>query len=57
MIKRPLHLIFVLQVYKSVESLEEEEDFFGVTCTFLTSSQLYLGLLTFLARYLVIKKN
>ena len=27
MIKKPLHLIFALQVYKSLVSLEEEEKF------------------------------
>ena len=37
------------QVYKSMESLEDEEDFLGVICTFLTSSQLYIGLFKFLA--------
>ena len=36
------------QAHKSVQSLEEEEDFLGVICTFLTSSQLYIGLFKFL---------
>ena len=58
MIQRPSHLISVLQVYICVESLQEEEDFLGNTCTFLTSSQLYLGLFKFLERnLLVIKEN
>ena len=31
MLKRSLYLVFVLQIYVSVESLEEKEDFLGVT--------------------------
>lgn len=58
MIQRPSHLISVLQVYICVESLQEDEDFLGIICTFLTSSQLYLGLFKFLERnLLVIKEN
>ena len=34
MIKISLHLSFVLQIRAFVESLEEEEDFLGVICTF-----------------------
>lgn len=58
MIKRLSHLISVLQVYIRVELLQEEEDILGIICTFLTSSQLYLGLFKFLERnLLVIKEN
>ena len=34
MIRRSFYLVFVLQIYHFVESLEEEEDFLGVLCTF-----------------------
>ena len=33
-IKRSLYLIFILQIYVSVESLEEEEHFLGVIYAF-----------------------
>ena len=49
MIKRSLKLILVLYIYRSVESLEEEEVFLRVVefCLFLMSCQLYRGLICF----------
>ena len=32
MLKNSLYLIFVLQIYRSMESIKEEEDFLGVIC-------------------------
>ena len=40
MLKNSLYLIFVLQIYRSMESIKEEEDFLGVIC------DLYNQLLT-----------
>ena len=34
MIKKVITFDFVLQIYRSVESLEEKEHFLGVICTF-----------------------
>ena len=48
MIKRLLRLIIALQIYLSVELLEEEKGFFGSDLYFVMCSQLYLNIHLFI---------
>lgn len=48
MIKRLLRLIIALQIYLSVELLEEEKGLFGSDLYFVMCSQLYLNIHLFI---------